>query len=152
MNFKDLSIKQKRVMIYFIEAAKELIAEEGFSNLTIRKIATAAGYNSATLYNYFEDLDELLLFSSISFLKDYVKLLNQKITSSMTALERYRTIHETFDLCSLQYPEIFYNLFFGRKGRRKGGVVYCSYLLFSLSSDKSYIKVLLTNLCCYILE
>lgn len=130
MNFKDLSIKQKRVMIYFIDATKELIADEGFSNLTIRKIATAAGYNSATLYNYFEDLDELLLFSSISFLKDYVRLLNKKIISSMTALERYRTIHETFDLCSLQYPEIFYNLFFGRSSKRLPSIIRQYYELF----------------------
>ena len=93
MDYKNLTLKQKRVMTYFIDATKELISSEGFANLTIRKIAASAGYNSATLYNYFEDLDDLLLFSSVSFLKNYVNVLNEKITPSMTALERYRTIH-----------------------------------------------------------
>ena len=112
MEYKNLNIKQKRVMTYFIEATKELISTEGFSNLTIRKIATAAGYNSATLYNYFQDLDDLLLFSSVSFLREYINTLNEKILPSMTALERYRTIYETFNQYSLKRPEIYYNLFF----------------------------------------
>ncbi len=130
MNCNDLTIKQKRVMTYFIEAAKELLASEGFANLTIRKIAAAAGYNSATLYNYFEDLDELLLFSSVSFLRDYVGALNEKITPSMTALERYRTIHETFDQCSLRFPEVFYTLFFSRRSKRLPTVIKQYYELF----------------------
>ena len=53
MEYKNLNIKQKRVMTYFIEATKELISTEGFSNLTIRKIATAAGYNSADALQLF---------------------------------------------------------------------------------------------------
>lgn len=130
MDYKNLTLKQKRVMTYFIDATKELISSEGFANLTIRKIAASAGYNSATLYNYFEDLDDLLLFSSVSFLKNYVNVLNEKITPSMTALERYRTIHETFDQYSLQYPEIFYNLFFGRRSKRLPTVIKQYYELF----------------------
>lgn len=51
---KELNIKQKRVMIYFITAAKELIESEGVEKLTVRKAAAAAGYNSATLYNYYK--------------------------------------------------------------------------------------------------
>ena len=47
---KELNIKQKRVMIYFISATKKLIEQEGLENLTVRKIASSAGYNSATLY------------------------------------------------------------------------------------------------------
>lgn len=130
MDYTNLTIKQKRVMTYFIEATQELIASEGFSKLTIRKISSAAGYNSATLYNYFEDLDDLLLFSSVSFLRNYVKTLNEKITPAMTALERYRTIHATFNLCSFQHPEIFYNLFFGRRSKRLPAVIKQYYELF----------------------
>ena len=51
-------------MIYFIEATEKLIRSDGVEGLSIRKIASEAGYNSATLYNYFEDLEHLVLFGS----------------------------------------------------------------------------------------
>ena len=130
MKYTELSIKQKRVMRYFIEATEELIKKEGFAGLTIRKIANAAGYNSATLYNYFEDLADLMLFSSISFLKAYVHELNRRIKPGMSALDRYKTIYETFDKYSFQNPEVFYNLFFGKYSHKLPAVIKQYYELF----------------------
>ena len=52
--------KEKRVMMYFIEATQELILDEGLEKLSIKKIAEKAGYNSATIYNYFENLEVLI--------------------------------------------------------------------------------------------
>ena len=48
-----LTVKRKRIMTYFIEATEKLIRSEGLDGLSIRKIAGEAGYNSATIYNYF---------------------------------------------------------------------------------------------------
>lgn len=56
---EEMNIKKKRVMMYFIEATQELILKEGLENLFIKKIAEKAGYNSATIYNYFENLEVL---------------------------------------------------------------------------------------------
>ena len=56
-----LDIKKKRVMMYFIEATQELILNEGIENLSIKKIAEKAGYNTATIYNYFEDLVQWII-------------------------------------------------------------------------------------------
>ncbi|EHI79549.1 hypothetical protein HMPREF9093_00189 [Fusobacterium sp. oral taxon 370 str. F0437] len=56
---EEMNIKKKRVMMYFIEASQELILKEGLENLSIKKIAEKAGYNSATIYNYFENLEVL---------------------------------------------------------------------------------------------
>ena len=55
-----MNIKKKRVMMYFIEATQELILDEGLEKLSIKKIAEKAGYNSATIYNYFENLEVLI--------------------------------------------------------------------------------------------
>ena len=38
------------------------VGEEG---LSIRKIAAKAGYNSATIYNYFQDLDEPVSYTHL---------------------------------------------------------------------------------------
>ena len=47
------TIQKRRMMGYFIEAASQIIEEEGMEGVTIRKVADIAGYNSATMYNYF---------------------------------------------------------------------------------------------------
>ena len=39
--------KRKRIMSYFINATIELMEKEGIENLTIRKVAEQAKYNSA---------------------------------------------------------------------------------------------------------
>ena len=63
MNPKIKVSKQKyRTMRYFIDATKEIAAVEGIDKLTIRNIADRAGYNSATIYNYFESKTELLQY------------------------------------------------------------------------------------------
>jgi putative flippase GtrA len=54
--------KRKRIMSYFINATIELMEKEGIENLTIRKVAEQAKYNSATLYHYF--LGNILVFTS----------------------------------------------------------------------------------------
>lgn len=65
--------KRKRIMSYFINATIELMEKEGIENLTIRKIAEQAKYNSATLYHYFSNLDELELFASVKCLDEYMQ-------------------------------------------------------------------------------
>lgn len=44
-----------------IAAAREIVAAEGLESLTARKIAQAIGYSPGTLYNVFEDLDDLIV-------------------------------------------------------------------------------------------
>lgn len=45
-----------------LEAALELIIAEGFSNLSMRKIAARLGITATTIYNYVASKDELNLF------------------------------------------------------------------------------------------
>ena len=111
---RPLTLKRKRIMIYFIEATEKLLRSEGIANLSIRKIATEAGYNSATIYNYFDDLKQLITFGSVCYLREYVARLEQGLKSDMRAIDQYRTIYRCFNLCALQTPEIYHNLFFGK--------------------------------------
>ena len=52
----------------FINAAAEIMEEEGVESLTLRKVSGRAGYNSATLYNYFNDLEHLVACASVRWL------------------------------------------------------------------------------------
>ena len=109
-----LDIKKRRVMMYFIEATQDLILNEGIENLSIKRIADKAGYNTATIYNYFEDLEELILYSSVDYLKIYLKDLRDEISSDMKAIEIYETIYKVFVHHSFEKPEVFHTLFFGK--------------------------------------
>ena len=110
----DLTLKRKRITIYFIEATEKLLRRDGIENLTIRGIATEAGYNSATIYNYFNDLDQLIMFGSLCYLRDYVAELEAKLKPDMRAIEQYRTVYHCFNKHALDDPEIYHHIFFGK--------------------------------------
>ncbi|MCC9295783.1 TetR/AcrR family transcriptional regulator [Clostridium sp. MT-14] len=112
MNKKD--IKKYRNMSYFIDAAARIIDEEGIEFVTIRKVSDLAGYNSATIYHYFKNLDELILFASIKHLKEYTLNLEKYIESAKGSIEIYYKIWECFCKYSFLNPQIYNNIFFGK--------------------------------------
>ena len=122
-----LTTKRKRIMIYFIEATQKLIQSEGVDGLSIRKIANEAGYNSATLYNYFRDLEHLTLFGSVCYLRDYALALGNSLTPEMSSLERFRTIYKCFNDFAFRNPDIFHHMFFGRHSEALGEVLHTYY-------------------------
>lgn len=122
-----MTIKRKRIMIYFIEATEKLIREEGVSGLSIRKIAAEAGYNSATIYNYFNDLEQLVMFGSVYHLRDYIAALERELRPDMPAIDQYRTIYRCFNYYAFRSPSIYHNLFFGQYGDRLGSVLHLYY-------------------------
>ena len=122
-----LTIKRKRIMSYFIEAAEKLIRTEGLDGLSIRKIAGEAGYNSATIYNYFNDLEQLALFGSVCYLREYVAMLEQEWKPDMRAIDQYRTIYHCFNCCDFRSPEIYYNMLLGKYSHRLGSVLKMYY-------------------------
>lgn len=44
-----------------LSAAREIAEQEGLGGLTVRRIATQIGYSGGTLYNLFENLDDLVV-------------------------------------------------------------------------------------------
>ena len=90
-------LKRKRIAILFIQCAEQLLREDGINNLSIRKLADTTGYSSATLYSYFEDLDELILYASFKYRREYLKRVAKEISDDMTSLEQYRRIYQIFN-------------------------------------------------------
>lgn len=54
----------------FIEAAKVLLLKEGVENVSVRKIGNMCNCSYATIYNYFDNLDHLLFYVAVDFLKE----------------------------------------------------------------------------------
>ena len=143
----ELTLKQKRVMMYFIEATEKIISEEGIEKVSIKKIAELAGYNSATLYNYFENLEVLILYASVHYLKIYLRDLKESIRENMSAMEMYITVYKMFVYHSFQKPEIFYTLFFGKYSHKLDKVIRKYYEIFpeEYEGQNALVKAILSN-------
>ncbi|MET3618282.1 AcrR family transcriptional regulator [Peptoniphilus olsenii] len=125
-----MKLKEKRMMSYFIEATREIIDEEGINKVTIRRIADKSGYNSATLYNYFKNLDVLLIYASISYFKDYIEDLRRRVNKVKDPIERYVAIYEVFNDFSFKYPDIYFNMFYGIYNDMLSDIIKEYYLIF----------------------
>ena len=96
---------------YFVDATAEIIEEEGVENVTIRKVADRAGYNSATIYNYFTEVSHLIFFASMKFLKSYTDEVATYMQKGKDPLEKYLLAWECFCNHSFQHPDIFHAVF-----------------------------------------
>ncbi|MCB2300453.1 TetR/AcrR family transcriptional regulator [Clostridium tagluense] len=105
-------IQKRRMMGYFLEATKTIIETDGISAVTIRKVASMAGFNSATVYNYFENLNHLIFFASLRYLKDYAEALPKYTMNSKNSFENYVNVWKCFSYYSYLRPEIYNLIFF----------------------------------------
>ncbi|TQR21623.1 TetR/AcrR family transcriptional regulator [Psychrobacillus vulpis] len=109
MNKKE--IKRRRMWTYFIDATEELIKTEGFQQVTIRNVAEKAGYNSATLYNYFGEFSHLLFFASFKFLRPYLEKVTKEMKKEEDPIQKYIVAWECYSEYSFNNPEIFNAVF-----------------------------------------
>jgi AcrR family transcriptional regulator len=112
MEMDKKAIQKKRMMKYFIDAVQKIIKEEGIDFVTIRKVSDIAGFNSATIYNYFSNLNELIFFSSIKYLEDYAHDLPNYVKNCSNSLDTFMGIWRCFCYHSYTNPKAYYNLFF----------------------------------------
>lgn len=112
MSTEKKEIQKRRMMRYFIEAATEVIEKEGLEAVTVRKVADMAGYNSATLYNYFENLEHLIFFASMKYLKEYALALPHYLKNHKNALDQYLRVWKCFSYYAFSNPKIYNIIFF----------------------------------------
>jgi AcrR family transcriptional regulator len=123
-------IKKKRVIKLFIEAAADIIDEEGIEAVTIRKVGERTGYNSATIYSYFGNLRQLVFLAAAASLGDYVSAMPSYISSGKNALEQFLLMWECFCRYSFQKPKVYYSIFSDDIGIQPEALVSQYYELF----------------------
>ncbi|MCY0887022.1 MAG: TetR/AcrR family transcriptional regulator [Alicyclobacillaceae bacterium] len=111
----------------FIDATARIIEEEGIENVTIRKIADLAGFNSATIYNYFDELSHLVFFASMKFLKRYTDDLPHYMARAQDVLDEYLLIWECFCHHSFRQPQIYHAIFGANLGDVPGDILRTYY-------------------------
>ena len=108
-------LRARRIISYFVEAADEIIQKEGVGAVTIRKVADKAGYTSATLYNYFDNLNHLIFLATMKHLEEYNDEVELRIKSCKTPVEIYLVMSECFCKHSFRKPEIYDLLFYSNQ-------------------------------------
>ena len=106
--------------IALINAAMEMIHESGIQSVSARSLGARVGMNSALIYRYFRDIDELVLFACVHALQEYT---NDMVVSSSDLdpdndesydAEIYMRSWKLFCKHAFNNPEEYNTLFFSR--------------------------------------
>ena len=111
IDFDSKDIKKKRTLKIFIEATRDLIEEKGIDKVTIRSVAKKAGYNSATIYNYFDNCKQLIFFASLDFLGEYSQAMPDYIADAEDEVDCFIKMWECFCKYSFESPKTYYAIF-----------------------------------------
>ena len=114
----------------FIIATRVLIDEVGLNHISVRKIAERSGFHNSTIYLYFNDVDYLIKLASMDFFEEYALALSKLSKKSLSPLDAFLEIWETFCHSVFQHPEIFYQFFFGKYSDNLTEVMREYYALF----------------------
>lgn len=127
--------KQRAIMATFINATADIVNENGIEAISIRNVASRAGYSSATLYLYFDDIKQLTALASISYLRDYISEISSKMDGFDDAKDMYLYTWEAFCRYSFANAPIYMSLFFGQYGIMLDDTVKKYYSVFPQELD-----------------
>ncbi|MGC4018208.1 MAG: TetR/AcrR family transcriptional regulator [Muricomes sp.] len=116
--------------IRFINATMELLEQESFPKISIRKIAERAGFHNSTIYLYFKDLDQLLLLASMKYFTQYSHSLHILSRKKRAPLDNFISIWNLFLTAVLRKPLTFYNFFFGKESENLYDIIVMYYEIF----------------------
>lgn len=134
-NHEKENLKQLNA-IRFIKATQELIDDEGIEHVSIRKIAEKAGFHNSTIYLYFKDADQLILFASLKYFTEYSKALSELSTWHLKPRENFMAIWDFFSQTAFRNPQIFYNFFFGKYSTDLDNMIKQYYEYFPEEQEK----------------
>lgn len=111
MGITERKEKQKlEIRKMILDASMKLFVEEGFENVTIRKIADLIEYSPTTVYLYFKDKNEIFFhLHEQGFLK--MAEVNQNLAGIENPLIRLHKMGENYINFGLDNPE-FYDVMF----------------------------------------
>ena len=106
---KERREKEKESMKNAIlEAAIKIIKDEGYDNLTMRKLADAIDYTPTAIYSYYKDKAEIVFDISLQLRKktlSYIKADLEK-NKENTVDEQLKSAFKVFIKCCAEYSEI----------------------------------------------
>lgn len=142
LDMKKLSQYKLMTMKTLIGAAKSIMDEEGLDSITIRKVGERAKLNSATIYNYFENLEHLKIFACLFVFDEYSEDIKNYIDENNDSIDNYIKIWECFIKHTVRNTEVFYTVFFNELERTVSEYIYEYHELFPVQEDNYNASIL----------
>jgi len=114
----------------FIQETYRIIYTEGIGALSIRRIGAELQCNTANIYRYFKDLDELVTYASLRYLAAYLQDVSACYDASENSLQTYLMVWDAFAKHAFANPQLFDKLFFGRHSSNLEDIVKDYYAIF----------------------
>lgn len=105
---KDHTRKELNQMA--INAALEIIEKEGLTELSTRKVAQKIGYSVGTLYNLFDNYEDLILQTNIVILKELYHYLDDNMDDEI-GVEAIKKLAYSYIDYSFQFQNKYNSLF-----------------------------------------
>lgn len=128
--------------IAIIRSAIEMIREGGTASVTARSLGSRVGMNSALIYRYFKDIDEVILFACIHVLQEYTADMSSARRNYEASCKEvsdeyiYLLSWELFSKHAFNNPEEYNTLFFSRHSANLKDAIKEYYLLFPHDSTE----------------
>ncbi|MDI6743640.1 MAG: TetR/AcrR family transcriptional regulator, partial [Smithella sp.] len=104
-------IENTRIRI--LDTALDIIIEEGFNNLSVRKIASHLGVTATTIYNYYTNKDEINLMIRIRGFEKLYDMLTKRSVAFNNIEDKIKAMiraYIEFGLTNPSYYDIMFNL------------------------------------------
>lgn len=102
----SITHKQKRITAKFIQVTRDLVVNEGYESVTVRKVAHLAEYTFPALYHYFEDFDHLMVLTKAEMIRDAVNAIQHNIQKNGSESDLPNTF-KTYIRYYIENPNIF---------------------------------------------
>lgn len=122
--FKDLSRKD------YVVKASEIINNEGIEAISIRRIAKELGCSSASMYRYFENLDELLFYAQLDALNEYILDLSRREKEWKDIWDVHFGIWCSYATEAFKNPNAFEHIFYRNIEKNLGEALKEYYQMF----------------------
>ena len=125
-----------RNKINIISAAMDIIRESGIQSVSARALGARIGMNSALIYRYFKDIDEVVLFACVHVLQEYTSEMTEASRDfedpegESSDLDIYMLSWKLFCKHAFSNPAEYQMLFFSRHSLELSNVIREYYKLF----------------------
>lgn len=104
--------KVERIRAYFAETAMNMIKAEGIQSVSVRKVADEAGYSLGTIYNHYENLDEMLWVTRSLLIHEIADYIDRYVKETVESVDDIVAIFETYMRYYVEIPTVYAFLYF----------------------------------------
>lgn len=97
-----------------LQVSKDLLLKEGFSKMSMRRIAKRANVTATSIYLHFENKDDLLLTLIEESIKQLKQALQGTVNKEYALMDQLRILAETYVNYALDHPQEYEIIFMVR--------------------------------------